>query len=64
MQKIQHTYIMLILYTHVNSRFCLTSYERLNLRNTRHKLKHSLGQDCFETKRNVDNINVFNKHSV
>ena len=55
---------MLILYTHVNSRFCLTSYERLNLRNTKHKLKHSLGVDCFEPKRYVDNINVFKKQSV
>ena len=31
-------------------------YDRLNLRNTKCKLKHSLDLDCFETKRNVDDV--------
>ena len=31
-------------------------FERLNLRNTKYKLKYSLDLDCFETKRNVDDV--------
>ena len=46
----------------VHNRFWLASFERLNLRSTKYKLKYSLDQDCFETKCNVDD--VFNKHSV
>ena len=46
----------------VHNRSWLASFERLNLRSTKYKLKYSLDQDCFETKCNVDD--VFNKHSV
>ena len=36
-------------------RFTMASYECLNLWSTKHKLKHSLDLDCFETKLNVEN---------
>ena len=38
----------------VHQRFWMTPYERLNSRITKHKFKHSLDLDCFESKRNVD----------
>ena len=34
----------------------LASYERLNWRSTKYKFKYSLDLDCFETKRNVDDV--------
>ena len=34
------------------------SYEGLNIRSTKYKHKYSLDLDCFETKRNVDNVDV------
>ena len=40
----------------VHHRLWLASYERLNIRSTKNKLKHSLDLDCFETKRNVDDV--------
>ena len=40
----------------------LASFERLNLRSTKYKLKYSLDQDCLEIKRNVDD--AYNQHSV
>ena len=35
------------------------SYERLNLRSTKYKHKYSLDLDCFETKRNVEDFDVY-----
>ena len=46
----------------VHHRFWLAPYERLNLRSTKYKLKHSLDLNCFEIKRNVDD--VFNQHTL
>ena len=45
------------IYAHtVHHRFWLASYEHLNLRSTKYKLKYSPDLDCFETQRNVDDV--------
>ena len=49
----------------VYHRYWLVSYERLNKRSTKYKHKYSFDLECFETKRNVDNILFeLQKHSV
>ena len=35
------------------------SYERLNIPSTKYKYKYSLDLNCFETKRNVDDVDVY-----
>ena len=40
----------------VHHRFWVASYERLNIQSTKYKHKCSLDLDCFETKRNVDDV--------
>ena len=45
----------------VHHRFWQASYESLNLQSTKHKIKHSFDLDCFETKRNVINIQYYIK---
>ena len=43
----------------VHHSFWLASHERLNIRSTKYKHKYSLDLDCFETKRNVDDVDVY-----
>ena len=49
----------------VYHRYCLVSYERLNKRGNKYKHKYSFHLECFETKRNVDDVLIeLQKHAV